>query len=130
MKHSISIKRKILLVEDQIIARLPIKLILERMGYHVDVAENGADAVSCAEQTKYAVIIMDVGLPDIDGVEATKKIRSSNAPSCVDVPILGLTGHAADQKRRSACLEAGMQAVHSKPVSLGVLQSLIETWDQ
>ncbi len=103
----------VLLVEDNEPNILVAKTFLEMFGYEVDLAENGASAVRKAEQTLYAVILMDIQMPEMDGFEATRAIRRS-AKVNAHTPIIGMTAHALDGIREK-CLAAGMNEYLSKP---------------
>jgi signal transduction histidine kinase/CheY-like chemotaxis protein len=102
---------RILLAEDNIVnQRLAIRL-LERRGHKVTVAANGLEAVDSARNGEFDLILMDVQMPVMDGLEATRRIRASDK----SIPILALTAHALDDDR-TRCLAAGMTAFASKPL--------------
>jgi signal transduction histidine kinase/ActR/RegA family two-component response regulator len=108
-------KGRILLVEDYPPNVLVARTFLEMFGYDVDLAESGVTAVEKAEQTRYAVILMDIQMPEMDGFEATRAIRKSASASLnTDTPIIGMTAHALDGIREK-CLAAGMNEYMSKP---------------
>ena len=90
---SVGGKLKILLAEDNKINQKFALALLGRVGYAVDVAENGRQAVDAVMQADYDVVLMDVQMPDLDGLEATKQIRGLPAPKC-RAPIIALTAHA------------------------------------
>lgn len=110
---------RILLVEDDRINELVATKMLSRAGFDVDVARDGAAAVEMARTGRYSVVLMDVQLPDMDGFEATRLIRSSEqvagAPA---IPIVAMTANPLDDNRR-ACLDAGMIGFIPKPVNRG-----------
>ncbi len=113
--------RKILLVEDNAInQKLAIRL-LQKMGHHVELAVNGADACQMVRDGKYDVVLMDLQMPVMGGLEATKKIRDLERAWGRHTPILAMTAHAAvqDEKR---CLEAGMDGYLTKPIRRELLQ--------
>ena len=93
-------KLKILLAEDNKINQKSAFALLGRAGYAVDVAENGRQAVDAVMQADYDVVLMDVQMPDLDGLEATKQIRGLPAPKC-RAPIIALTAHAMAGAYRS-----------------------------
>jgi len=80
---------KILLVEDHLINQKMAAALLKKLGFSVDVANNGEEAVAMHERSVYDGIIMDIQMPIIDGFEATKRIRSNNKT----IPIIALTGN-------------------------------------
>ena len=106
-------KGRILLVEDHAPNILVAKTFLEMFGYEVDLAESGLSAVRKAEETPYAVILMDIQMPEMDGLEATRVIRMSTKMNA-KTPIIGMTAHALDGVREK-CLAAGMNEYLSKP---------------
>jgi signal transduction histidine kinase/CheY-like chemotaxis protein len=108
-------KGRILLVEDYPPNVLVARTFLEMFGYEVDLAESGVTAVEKAEQTRYAVILMDIQMPEMDGFEATRAIRKPASASLnTETPIIGMTAHALDGIREK-CLAAGMNEYMSKP---------------
>ncbi len=106
-------KGRVLLVEDHEPNILVAKTFLEMFGYEVDLAENGAAAVRKAGDIGYAVILMDIQMPEMDGFEATRVIRTSTKMNAT-TPIIGMTAHALDGIREK-CLAAGMNEYLSKP---------------
>jgi PAS domain S-box-containing protein len=104
---------RILLVEDEPVNREIARELLESIGLAVDVAEDGSVAVQLAVDKRYDAILMDLQLPRIDGLEATRRIRSM--PAYLDVPIIALTANAYAEDK-SACYEAGMNDFVTKPI--------------
>ncbi len=109
----------ILLVEDNAINQRLIQLMLERMGYRADVAGNGLEALAALARQSYDVIFMDVQMPEMDGFEATRRIRQEFSVS--EQPrIIAMTANAMSGDRE-ACLQAGMDDYISKPIHLDAL---------
>jgi len=104
---------RILLVEDEPINQEVSRAMLESVGLEVDLAEDGAQAVDMAKRTRYALILMDLQMPHLNGIDATKIIRTF--PSCATTPILAMTANAFDEDRQN-CLKAGLNDHISKPV--------------
>jgi PAS domain S-box-containing protein len=107
---------RILLVEDQLIPAKAAQMMLQPLNCQVDWAETGQKAVLLALENNYDLIFMDVGLPDINGDEATRRIRQWETTHNRHVPIVALTAHI-DTENKQLCVEAGMEAVLSKPLS-------------
>ena len=104
---------RILLAEDEPINREVALSLLEDLGARVDVAEDGLEALNMARQTAYALILMDMQMPRMNGIEAALGIRADSL--CRNTPILAMTANAFDEDRK-ACLAAGMNDFLSKPV--------------
>jgi CheY-like chemotaxis protein len=105
--------KRILLVEDEPINREIAQMLLEDVGLVVEIAEDGLAALQLAEKNDYALILMDMQMPKMDGIEATKAIRQ--LPGHQATPILALTANAfASECER--CLSAGMNDFITKPV--------------
>jgi len=102
---------RILIAEDDGINSLYLSTLLNRKGYQVDVAENGALAVNLSRMNKYNLILMDVSMPVMDGLEATREIRTF-AP---DLSIIAVTAHAYEEDQRRI-LSAGMNDIVLKPI--------------
>ena len=121
--------KRILLVDDVLINREMARTILEMSGFTVEEAVNGKEAVkmvTAAAPGHYDVILMDIHMPEMDGYEATKLIRSSGDPSICEIPILAMTANVFDEdKRRTAA--AGMNGHISKPIDV---DHLLETLKQ
>jgi CheY-like chemotaxis protein len=117
--------RCVLLVEDNQVNRTVVQAMLHSLGFQVNVATDGAQAVSMAGSGKYAVIFMDCRLPVMDGYEATRRIRQ--LPGLEQVPIIALTANAL-QGDRDACLQAGMNDYLAKPFKRTDLQQVLQRW--
>jgi PAS domain S-box-containing protein len=119
---------KILLVEDNLINQQVLCGILAKLGFGlVDVAENGAEALTMLQEKRYDLVLMDIQMPVMDGFVATKKIRAATSWGGADLPIIALTAHAlrSDVER---CWEAGMNDYITKPVVLDVLARTLARW--
>jgi signal transduction histidine kinase/DNA-binding response OmpR family regulator len=109
-------KLRVLVAEDNPVNQTVVKRMLEKMGHTVTIAPNGKDALSRLRAGSFDVVFMDVQMPEMDGLTATRKIRESEQSTGVHIPIVAMTAHAmkGDKER---CLESGMTAYISKPVS-------------
>jgi CheY-like chemotaxis protein len=114
---------KILLVEDNDMNRDMLSRRLIREGFEVVVGEDGAQAVAKAASDHPDIILMDLGLPVMDGWEATRAIKADAHTACI--PIIALTAHATAEDRRQA-FEAGCDDYDTKPVDLARLLKKIE----
>lgn len=116
--------RTILLVEDVEVNRRVAVTFLEREGYRVEVASTGLEAVEMAGQGDYDLILMDIRLPDVDGVEATRRIRALSDPVRAAVPVLALTANVFgdDVSRYEA---AGMSGVVAKPIRMPQFRTVL-----
>ena len=116
---------RILLAEDEPINREVSLMLLEDVGLAVDLAADGAEAVELAKHNRYALILMDMQMPNLNGVEATQLIRT--LPGYAATPILAMTANAFDEDRM-VCLEAGMNDHLGKPVDPDVLFETLLKW--
>lgn len=123
-----SARAHVLVVEDNAIAAIGLQMKLKQLHCIADVAKTGAEAVRLAKSKRYDCILMDVGLPDFSGIEATKKIRAFTDPKYAEVPIAAVTGHIGNTEKRQVCFDVGMQAVLSKPAELLELKPMLNTY--
>lgn len=115
----------ILVAEDHLASRQALARLLRRMGYRVLEAVNGRDAVSLASQERPQVVLMDINMPVMDGIEATLAMRSH--PTTRDLPILALTGDVSVVNQRRIG-EAGVTGYLEKPVVLDALKAALEVF--
>jgi CheY-like chemotaxis protein len=104
----------VLVAEDGLVNRILAHGMLTREGCCVTLADNGARAVSALQQCRYDLVLMDVDMPIMDGLSATRAIRQYEEHSGQYTPVIALTSHA----NRDECLAAGMDAFLSKPLDL------------
>jgi CheY-like chemotaxis protein len=115
----------ILLAEDEPINQEVSRGLLEEVGLVVDLAEDGREAVALAQQNRYDLIVMDMQMPNLNGVDATRAIRE--LPGYAQIPILAMTANAFDEDRQ-VCLAAGMNDHIGKPVEPERLFETLLRW--
>ena len=116
---------RILLVEDNVVNQKLAVRLLEKMGHQVALASNGAEACEALRTATYDLVLMDLQMPVMGGLEATGKIREREQHSGQHVPILAMTAHAAAQDEQR-CFEAGMDGFLVKPIRREVLRKEID----
>lgn len=114
---------QILLAEDNLINQKLAERVLEVFGYSIDIAENGQQAIDRMLEKRYDLILMDVMMPDVDGLEATRKIREI-IPESMQPVIIAVTANAL-KGDRELCLDAGMNDYISKPINTQELRDLL-----
>jgi CheY-like chemotaxis protein len=100
--------------------------MLQKLGYQVDLACDGASAISRVEANPYDVVLMDLNMPGIDGLEAARRIRLMPTAQS-SVPIVALTASATIEDK-AQCLAAGMNDYLSKPIEIQALRRALERW--
>jgi CheY-like chemotaxis protein len=117
---------RILVVDDNQINREITRYILQKSGYHVDIAENGEKAVQAVQNSHYQLIVMDIQMPDMDGFEAVKIIRQHlDMKEKSSIPIVALTAHATEEYRQK-CFERGIDEFLTKPINKKELLDVVE----
>lgn len=118
---------RVLVVDDDRLSRIVCSEMLEKMGYKVDVAVSGKEAILKLNATPYSIVLMDCLMPEMDGFETTRLIRKQQVKgrfSC-HLPIIALTAKAMEQDKHR-CLDAGMNDFITKPVSFAQLKTTLE----
>ncbi|MDG6243189.1 MAG: PAS domain S-box protein [Methanolobus sp.] len=121
---------RILLAEDNIVNQKVAQSMLKKIGHKVDTVANGKEAIKALEIIPYDLVLMDVQMPEMDGIEATKNIRR-DASSVLnsDIPIIAMTAYAM-KGDRERFIEAGMDDYIAKPVSMNSLTELLDKWSK
>jgi CheY-like chemotaxis protein len=101
--------------------------LADKLGLQADVVENGAQAVAACCNGHYDLVFMDCQMPEMDGFEATRRIRATATNGAAAVPIIALTAHAL-QGDRELCLAAGMDDYLTKPLQFNDLRLLVDRW--
>lgn len=117
----------VLIVEDNKIAQIIASSILSTLDCTSDIAESGKEAVELWRTRHYDIILMDIGLPDIDGYEITHRIRVEELAKKTHIPIIALTAHVGDENKKR-CIEAGMNAVLSKPLTAKACMDVVDAF--
>jgi CheY-like chemotaxis protein len=116
-------KKRILIVEDNMDNYELVRLLLERAGYDVFLAVNGRDGVDAARYQKPDLILMDLGLPEMDGWEASEKLKSDAATK--NIPLFAITAHTLPRDRFRA-MQAGCDGFFTKPLHVDSFLETIE----
>jgi CheY-like chemotaxis protein len=116
---------RVLLAEDEPVTQEISRGLLEDVGLVVDVADDGVIALALARKNSYALILMDMQMPNLNGVDATREIRAKSLNT--DTPILAMTANAFDGDRQ-VCIAAGMNDHIAKPVDPAVLFAVLLKW--
>ncbi|MBN1847588.1 MAG: response regulator [Deltaproteobacteria bacterium] len=131
-RHEINEKKKrrgrILLVEDNKVNQKLATRLLEKFGYRSDIAVNGKRAVKALETAHYDLVLMDIQMPEMDGIEATKIIRDPKSKvKNHEIPIIAMTAYVMTEDREK-CLQAGMNDYLTKPINPQELEEVIEEY--
>ena len=108
---------QILLAEDNLVNQKLALGILEKLGHRVTVVNNGMEALEQLERRDFDLVLMDVQMPELDGLAATRELRRREAPAKTHVPVVAMTAHAM-KGDRERCLASGMDDYLGKPIRL------------
>jgi CheY-like chemotaxis protein len=118
-------KCRVLVAEDNETNRIVATKFLEKAGYHAEAVTTGVEALERLAQTRYDLVLMDVQMPEMDGLQATRRIRDPRSPVLDhDIPIIAMTAHTMETERK-ACYDAGMNAHIAKPIDFRKMQEVI-----
>jgi len=118
--HSVLQGFRVLLVEDDRINQIALTKMLEKVGAEVVLAQNGQEALAILEEEKVDVVFMDIQMPVLDGISATKALRASTDARLANLPVIALTAYAM-AGNRDAILSTGMDAYLAKPVNIDAI---------
>jgi two-component system, sensor histidine kinase and response regulator len=124
-----TVRLRILLAEDNSVNQLLATRLLQKQGHEVVLAEDGIKAIAAFQRERFDLILMDVQMPELDGLQATLKIRHQEAASGGHVPIIAMTAHAL-KGNRERCLDSGMDDYVSKPINRAELYRVIHKFSQ
>ena len=116
---------KVLIAEDNAINQRLLKEVLGRLGHSGVVVDDGEKALKCLAQLNFDLVLMDIQMPIMDGLQATKQIRAM--PEHANLIVIAMTANAMDADR-AACLDAGMDEHMPKPFKIETLQTLLAKW--
>ena len=118
---------KVLLVDDNEMGRQVTRALLENISIEVSEAKNGVEAIEMVKADTFDLVLMDVQMPVLDGLSATREIRTLNKENIEDLPIIAVTAHAFAEHRAES-LEAGMNDHLTKPINLETLYGMLQNW--
>jgi two-component system sensor histidine kinase/response regulator len=120
-------RARILMAEDSALIRRVARFQVEELDFAVDIVENGLQAVEAVSAGTYELVLMDMRMPEMDGLAATRAIRESERSSGRHIVIVALTANVLDGDRE-ACVEAGMDDFLAKPLKLDELRTVLDRW--
>ncbi|MCS6919120.1 MAG: response regulator, partial [Fimbriimonadales bacterium] len=118
---------RVLVAEDNYVNQKVIRRLLEKWGVELQIAENGKEALEWLSRASFDLVLMDCQMPEMDGYEATRRIRAYEAPRGLHIPIIALTANALEGDREK-CLECGMDDYLSKPINPDLLWEKLTRW--
>jgi CheY-like chemotaxis protein len=124
---SFKAESKLLVVDDNKVNRKVLLILLDQLSFACDAAENGFQALEAVRTKQYRAILMDCHMPEMDGFEATKKIRELEIDAGIHTPIIAVTALGMPEDRQK-CLDAGMDDYISKPIDKHTLHMKLNYW--
>ena len=125
MSDTQSLKLNILVAEDNKVNQMVARKLLDKLGCQCSIAEDGAKAIEILNSGSFDAILMDIMMPVMDGIEATKQIRASDKDYS-QIPIIAFTA-SVDDKDKDSCLSAGMNGFLSKPATVEQLTDALSS---
>ncbi len=120
------VQLRLLVAEDNQLNQTVLLAMLNKLGYAADGVANGVEAVAAVRAVEYSLVLMDCEMPEMDGFEATRQIRSSGAE--VRNPNLPVIAVSAKPEHRDECRKAGMNGYLLKPIFMKDLEEIIKAW--
>ncbi len=117
----------ILVADDHLVNQMVLKALLKKLGYQADFVNDGREAIEAAAAHPYRIILMDLMMPVVDGIQAAKAIRKREFASGQHTPIIAVTA-VSQADARERCIAAGMDDYMTKPIDREILQQKIEHW--
>ena len=117
--------KKVLIAEDSSVIQNLTKKVLQFQNYEIDSAKNGEEVIKAVNQKKYDIILMDIGMPKIDGMECTKQIRAMDDAGKAKVPIVAITGNAQNYSEEEF-KSVGIDVYISKPIDFDNLVDVVK----
>lgn len=111
---------KVLVVEDDHISRVAASRMLERLGHYPVVASSAVEGIAMLRQQTFDCVLMDIQMPEMDGLELTEALRSGLVPGVEDIPVLALTAHVLTEERRDF-MSRGISGYLAKPLEMDIL---------
>ena len=119
--------KHVLVVEDEHINAMVVSAMLKKMGHTATVVDNGYKALDMLRKKRFDCILMDIQMPEMDGIETARAIRQNSCDNCSEIPIIALTAHAM-KGDKELFLEAGMNDYLTKPVEIDDLQNVLKKY--
>jgi CheY-like chemotaxis protein len=120
---------KILLAEDNAVNQKVAKRVLTHLGYEVEIVNNGVEAIKAIAEKSYDLILMDIQMPEMDGLETTRYIRKQELESQLPpIAIVAMTANATDDDQ-NVCRDAGMSDYISKPIQIDKLKNMLKQYE-
>jgi len=117
--------KKVLIAEDSSVIQNLTKKVLQFQNYEIDSAKNGEEVIKAVHQKKYDIILMDIGMPKIDGMECTKQIRAMDDAEKAKVPIVAITGNAQNYSEEEF-KNVGIDVYIPKPIDFDYLVDVVK----
>lgn len=121
---------QILVAEDNHVNQFIINKMFAHLGYSIDIANNGKEAVERAADKQYNFIFTDINMPEMDGYEATTQILQQASSTNVPAPVIVAMTASALKEDRDECLRMGMHDYITKPVNIPQLQTILQKWNK